>query len=111
MTTSLPKKRFTVYAIRLAPGVLQSKRFREANPDYVDGMDCYYVGMTARDPKERYAQHLAGYKSNRFAKKYGVELMPPEFTVIKPRTYEEACRLERRIARRLRRQGYGVWQN
>lgn len=107
----MPPERFTVYAIRLQQEVLKSKRFRIANPNYIDGKDCYYIGMTAKDPKERFEQHRQGFKSNAFAKKFGVELMPPEFTLINPRTFEEARRKERRIALRLRRDGFGIWQN
>ena len=109
--SNLPVRRFTVYAIRLHGEVLQSKKFRDANPLYLAGSDCYYIGMTAKDPKIRFEQHKTGYKSNRYARKYGVELMPPSFTVIRPRTYEEACGMERRIAARLRKKGFGIWQN
>jgi hypothetical protein len=107
----LPTKRFTVYAILLSPKVLTSKRFRDANPQYLAGRECFYVGMTARSPKDRFEQHLAGYKSCGYARRFGVELMPPRFTLIKPRSFEEARAKERRIAARLRRKGYGVWQN
>lgn len=69
------------------------------------------MGMTAREPSLRFEQHLAGYKSNGYARRFGMQLMPPEFTIINPRTFEEARRMERRIASRLRREGYGVWQN
>jgi hypothetical protein len=111
MRAELPKSRFTVYAILLSDKVLESRKFLEANPNYVRGMACFYVGMTAKSPAERFEQHLAGYKSNRFAHLYGLRLMPPSFTLIKPRTYEEACRLERKIAERMGRKGFGVWQN
>ena len=112
-TSRLPVQpaRFTVYAIRLSPEVLMQKKFREANPNYAEGKQCFYVGMTSCKPAERFQQHLAGYKSNGYARRFGVELMPPEFTIINPRTYEEARRMERKIASRLRREGYGVWQN
>ena len=107
---TIPGKRFTVYAILLSPEVLTKKRFVDANPDYVEGKACFYVGMTGKQPTERFEQHLTGYKSNGYAKRFGQKLMPPEFTIINPRTFEDARRLERRIATRLRREGYGVWQ-
>ncbi len=112
-TTRLPFQpaRFTVYAIRLSLEVLNQKKFRGANPNYAEGMQCFYVGMTSCKPAVRFQQHLAGYKSNGYARRFGLELMPPEFTIINPRTYEEARRLERKMASRLRREGYGVWQN
>ncbi len=108
---TLPIKRFTVYAILLSPEVLTKKKFLAANPAYITGKDCFYVGMTAKDPNERFEQHKAGYKSNGYAQRFGVKLMPPGFTIINPRTFDEARRMERRIATRLRLEGYGVWQN
>lgn len=111
MQEKLPLKRFTVYAIRLSREVLKSRKFISANPEYAEGMDCFYIGMTAKAPLERFQQHKAGYKSNSFAKRYGIELMPASFTIIKPRSFEEACKLERKIATRLRKRGFGIWQN
>lgn len=104
------RKRFRVYVIRLDPEVLESARFRAENPDHVAGMDCYYVGMTAKTGQERFAQHKAGYKACRFVTQHGLELMPERFSHVHAKTYEEAQRFERRLARRLRRKGHAVWQ-
>jgi hypothetical protein len=98
MTTSLPAKRFTVYAIRLTLDDLDSRRPFETNHSYVNGMECYYAGMTARDQKARYPLDFGGYKSNGFAKPIGVELMPRAYTAIKPRNNAQAYAFERRIA-------------
>lgn len=102
--------RFWVYAIELSPEVLQHRKFRDANPDYQAAQPCYYVGMTGLTREERFANHKRGHKACRYVTRYGLHLMPPAFTNINPRTFEEAKRLERRIARRLRRLGYAVWQ-
>lgn len=57
-----PEKRFNVYVVRPDPEVLEHKRFRRANPDYLDGKPCVYVGMSALSPDERFENHLRGYK-------------------------------------------------
>ena len=103
-------KRFHVYVIRLDPIVLESRKFLDANPDYKVGQDCYYVGMTSCEPQVRYAQHVSGYKACRFAENFGVELMPKRFSHCNPKTYEEAALFEPKLAKRLRKKGYAVWQ-
>jgi hypothetical protein len=109
MSTYNPK-RFMVYVIKLDPAVLAHRKFRDDNPNYQQGKDCYYVGMTSNTPQERYKQHMAGYKACRFAKDYGMELMPAQFAQINPRTYEDTSRHERKVAKRLKKKGCGVWQ-
>lgn len=103
-------KRFTVYVIRLTQHFLQSRKFREDNPNYKAGKDCYYVGMTSSTPEKRFEQHKSGYKSCRFAKKFGLDLMPARFSQCNPKTYEDAMRHERKFAKRLKHKGHGVWQ-
>lgn len=109
MSTYNPK-RFMVYVIKLDPAVLAHRKFRDDNPNYQGGKDCYYVGMTSCTPEVRYRQHKSGYKACRFATEYGVELMPASLAQINPRTYEETSRHERKVAKRLKNQGHGVWQ-
>ncbi len=109
MATYNPK-RFMVYVIKLDAAVLRHRKFRDDNPKYQPGKECYYVGMTSSTPDERYKQHKAGYKACRFAKVYGVELMPSRLAQCNPKTYEDASRHERKVAKRLKSQGHGVWQ-
>lgn len=104
-------RRFHVYVIRLDDEVLERRRFREANPDYVEGMPCVYVGMTGWDPERRFEAHLNGYKSSRYVTEFGRELMPRLYEHLNPMTYEDAVQAERRLADELRREGYAVWQN
>ena len=61
----------SVYVISLNLDVMKDKRFREANPSYIEGKPCVYVGMTGRTPDERFQQHMNGYKSSRYPKRYG----------------------------------------
>jgi hypothetical protein len=108
MSTESPKTSF-VYVIRLDPTVLEIKKFREANSQHVLGADCYYVGRTDRTPELRFEQHKPGYKADRFAKEFGIELMPPRFSHINPLTREQSVRFEVRLAKRLRKRGFAVW--
>jgi len=109
--TEAKRRAHNIYVIELDKTVLDDKKFRDANPQYVKGKPCVYVGMTGRTPAERFEQHKSGYKAARIAKKYGVRLKPRLFDRFNPMTYEEACSKEIWRARTLRRKGYGVWQN
>ena len=57
-----PKHRvhYHVYVIELSSAVLDEGRFMRANPGYVAGKPCYYVGMTGLDPDLRFDKHKAG---------------------------------------------------
>lgn len=99
-----------VYVIKLDPAVLAQRRCLDDNPICQSGKDCYYVGMTSSTQDERYKQHKAGYKACRFTMVYGLELMPARFAQVNPSTNEEAVRHERKVAKRLKKQAYGVWQ-
>ncbi len=103
-------KRFMVYVIKLDIAVLQSRKFRDDNRDYLDGSPCYYVGMTSSPPDVRFEQHRNGYKACRFARDFGLELMPARFAQCNPKTYIDALRHEKVVAIRLKDQGCGVWQ-
>ena len=103
--------RYSIYVIELDPAVLKHKRFAEANPDYTGDKPCVYVGMTARTPEERFAQHKHGYKACTFVKRYGLRLRPRLYQSLNPLTYKDACAMERERARRLRARGYAVWQH
>lgn len=55
---------YHVYVIELSKDVLYEKRFVKANPGYVSGKPCVYVGMTGLDPDTRFDKHKAGFNSN-----------------------------------------------
>lgn len=107
----MSQRTYNIYVIELDLKVLEIKKFRDANPQYVEGKKCFYVGMTGRTPEVRFLQHKSGYKSNRFAKKFGLCLRPRHFEKHNPMTYEESVEMEIEKARRLRKRGYGVWYN
>lgn len=104
------KEQHHVYVIELSPDVLREKKFMNANPNYKFGFPCVYVGMTGLDPDIRFDKHKAGIQSNRFAKEYGVRLMPELYEQHNPMPYEDARYMEVDLAIRLRERGYGVWQ-
>ena len=100
-----------IYVIELDKQVLEKKKFREANPDYVDGTPCVYVGMTGKTPEERFEQHKSGYRSSRIVKQFGIRLKPRQYLGLNPMSRDEAAEMEFEKARRLRKKGWGVWVN
>ena len=100
-----------VYVIRLDAAVLKKHRFRVANPGYVKGSPCVYVGATGLSPEERFANHKAGFKANYYAQAYGEGLMPEFFHHLNPMTQQRALATEVSLADELRREGFAVWQN
>lgn len=105
------KRTKNLYVIRLDDDVLEVRKFREANPDYVEGMPCVYVGVTSLEPEARFLQHKEGYKSCRFVKNYGEFLQWELFAHLNPVAAAEGEERERRLAETLRKKGFGVWQN
>ena len=97
--------------IELDKQVLEKKKFREANPDYVENSPCVYVGMTSKTPEERFEQHKSGYRSSRIVKQFGIRLKPRQYQSLNPMSRDEAAEMEFEKARRLRKKGWGVWVN
>lgn len=99
-----------VYVIALSPAVLQEARFVRANPGYLDGKPCVYVGMTGLDPDVRFDKHMAGIQSNRYVLRYGQQLLPDLYEAYNPMPYQEAVAMEVELGILLREAGFGVWQ-
>ena len=54
--------RYQVYVVELAKRVFtENAKFRAANPQFNGVLECLYVGMTSKTPKERFMQHKTGY--------------------------------------------------
>jgi hypothetical protein len=103
---------YYVYVIQLDKSVLKSRKFISINPNINTKLPCYYVGQSFHDPEIRFWQHKKGYKSNRFAKKYGLGLCPKLYDSYNPiKTRREAEDLEGKITKNLRFKGHGVWSN
>lgn len=99
-----------VYVVELSPEVLLLPRFKKANPDYVQGKSCVYVGMTGLDPDVRFDKHKAGIQANKYVQKYGLWLLPELYEMYNPMPYEGAREMEIELGIGLREAGYGVWQ-
>ena len=86
-------------------------KFRRANPARDAAKPCVYVGMTGLTPEERYANHAAGIRSSSLVHRFARHLRPDLYEGINPMSYREAARMEKVLAKVLRSDGYGVWQN
>ncbi|SDL47591.1 ribose-5-phosphate isomerase [Kriegella aquimaris] len=116
----MSKTQYHIYVIELSKKVFtEHRRFREANPQFNGVLECLYVGMTSKTPKERFEQHKSGYinkkgynLSSAIVKKYGSYLRPSLYNHIKPlNTWAEALEMEKTLALELRRKRYAVWFN
>ena len=77
-------KKYYVYVIELDQLVADKRKFRTKNPRYIRGNNCVYVGQTTRKPSLRFEQHKEGYKSNKYAKYYGLKLRPDLYEKYNP---------------------------
>lgn len=116
----MPKVTYQVYVIELNKKVFTlNAKFREANPQFNGVLECLYVGMTSKTPKERFIQHKTGYRNKKghklsanIVQKYGMYLRPSLYNYIESvNTRAEALKLEESLALDLRRQRYAVWYN
>ncbi len=116
----MPAVRYQVYVIELSKRVFtENARFRNANPQFNGVLECLYVGMTSKTPKERFKQHKTGATSKKghnissgIVRKYGMYLRPSLYDHIGPfRSRAEALNMEEKLARELRRRRYAVWFN
>ncbi|MFH6605095.1 ribose-5-phosphate isomerase [Maribacter algicola] len=116
----MPKVEYRVYVIELSKRVFsEHRKFREANLQFNGVLECLYVGMTSKTPKERFEQHKKGILSKKghnlsssIVKKYGSYLRPSLYNHIGPMvTRSEALKMEKQLALELRRKRYAVWFN
>jgi len=116
----MPKALYHIYVIELSKRVFtESTKYRKANPQFNGVLQCLYVGMTSKTPKQRFEQHKTGYRnkkgyklSSNIVEKYGMYLRPSLYNHIDPFfTRKEALIAEEQIALELRREGYAVWFN
>ncbi|MBK6390987.1 MAG: ribose-5-phosphate isomerase [Saprospiraceae bacterium] len=111
------KKIYQVYVIELSKRVFsESVKFRTANPQYNGVLECLYVGMTSKMPKERFEQHKSGYRNKKghklasnIVQKYGLYLRPSLYNHLDLMTKTEALKMEEQLALELRRKRFAVW--
>jgi hypothetical protein len=104
------RRKRNLYIITLHPDVLDRDEFRQANPGYIEGMPCVYVGLTIHRPGDRYEQHKAGYRSSKYPRLYGIELAMEPMEGFDAEGLKDTER-EAALADWLRDQGFAVWQN
>ena len=116
----MPRVQYRVYVVELSRRVFtENYKFRAANPQFNGVLQCLYVGMTSKTPKERFEQHRKGYRnkkghklSSNIVQKYGMYLRPSLYNHIKPlSSRSEALKMEEKLALDLRRKRYAVWYN
>ena len=105
-------RKYFVYVIELDPIVSEKGKFRLKNPKFKKGNPCVYIGQSTRKPSLRFEQHKEGYKSNSFAKLFGLRLLPDLYEKYNPiPTRQDALEIESMISLKLRKAGFGVWYN
>ena len=112
---------YCIYVVELSKKVFtENRKFREANPQFNGVLECLYVGMTSKTPKERFTQHKMGALNKKgvnissgIVRKYGLYLRPSLYEQYneKPMTRQQALEMEKKLALELRRKGYAVWFN
>ncbi|WP_405414239.1 ribose-5-phosphate isomerase [Maribacter sp. Asnod1-A12] len=111
---------YSIYVIELSKKVFsENRKFREANPQFNGVLECLYVGMTSKTPKDRFAQHKNGTLSkkghnisSKIVQKYGLYLRGSLFNHLDPiKSRAEALKMEEQLALELRRKKYAVWFN
>jgi predicted GIY-YIG superfamily endonuclease len=115
----MPQKAYSVYVVELSRRVFtENKKFSAANPQYNGVLECLYVGMTSKTPKERLEQHKTGYRnkkghklSSNIVQQYGKYLRPSLYNHLSLMTRAEALKMEETLALELRRKRYAVWFN
>ena len=86
----MKKKHHNVYVVELDRAVLGELRFARVNPGHDPTKPCLYVGATGLNPEERFENHRAGYKANRYVQRYGRRLRPELYDEYNPLSYEDA---------------------
>lgn len=116
----MAKAQYSIYVVELSKRVYtEDRKFREANPQFNGVLECLYVGMTSKTPKERFLQHKTGYRNKKgykisanIVEKYGSYLRPSLYNHIGTMSSRvEALKMEQTLALELRRQRYAVWFN
>ena len=102
-----PLAKYFAYVIELDPLVADRQKFRRKNPGYIKGMGVY-VGQSSRKPELRFEQHKEGYKSNNYAKVYGIRLRPELYEKYNPiPSRKDAEEIEEMLGKELRKKGVG----
>ena len=111
------QKNKNVYVVELDRSVLSglcraSRKFIAANPLHDITMPCLYVGRTGLTPEERFSKHINGTQNGYgYVTKFGINLVPELYEHLNPMTHDDVEKMEVKLAAKLRKAGYAVWQN
>ena len=97
-----------VYVIELDDLVLNEASFVAENMDHDPNLPCVYVGQTGLTAKQGFKNHKSGYKSSKYAHRYGIRLLPHLYEHIPAMTFDESKSAESQLAEELREEGYAV---
>lgn len=115
-----------IYAIQLDGSIRNDSAFVKLNPHWNGESEAFYVGQTSKEREERYIQHTAGEKSNKYVRKYGLkpfekadatERLVQELTgnniqiIAENLRYYQALYYERKLTLELRKRGYAAYSN
>jgi len=102
---------WTLYVIDLKKTVLRQHRFLAANPEYIPGKPCVYVGVTYLTANERFDQHMNGIHPARIVRDCGKHVRSRDCRTLRAMSRARAEKKEAAYAARLRERGWGVWSN
>lgn len=100
-----------IYVLELSPAAAADPLFAAANPGYVPGGECFYVGSSSKKAEERMRDHMTGHNASRIAHQFAIKLRHDLMPEQKPIPRDRALREEKCLARALRAKGFGVWQH
>jgi hypothetical protein len=100
-----------IYVIDLDNAVWGKPKFAKANIGGDRKKPCFYVGMTAITPVERFARHKAKKQPCSFVTKFGLGIAWERFDHLSRMSDQAAAAMEVHLATFLRQAGHGVWQN
>jgi hypothetical protein len=77
--------RHNLYVVKLRDEIFKEERkFSKANPHWLPGQPCVYVGMTGLTPEKRFQKHVKGEKDAWFVHRYGQRLLPDFYRPFNP---------------------------
>jgi hypothetical protein len=102
---------WTLYVIDLKKTILRDRRFSAANPKYIAGKPCVYVGVTYLTAQQRFEQHISGIHSTHIVRNYGNHVRSRDCRCLRAMTRARPEKKEAAYAARLRERGWAVWSN
>ena len=97
-----------IFAIRLDAEVLHKPTFRAANPGYVPGQPCYYVGSSPHEPERAFHECKVGEDRSPWVSEHGLYVAKNRCFVAEVSNREQREQAEKAHAEELRALGCGI---